>query len=58
MFNLLEVTPSGPFLTSEMLSPITDAVTGNASVLMPVGITLLGIMIGIGLIPRIVYKFL
>lgn len=45
-------------LTSAMLSPLTDAVTGNAGVLIPVGITIMAIMVGISLIPRVVYKFL
>lgn len=39
-------------------SGITAAVTTAAGELVPIGITLLGIMVGIGMIPRIVYKFL
>ena len=45
-------------ITSAMLEPITQAVTSNIGVLVPVGIGILGIMIGVNLIPRIVYKFL
>lgn len=45
-------------VTSAMLTPITDTINANVGVLLPVGITILGIMVGIGLIPRIVYKFL
>lgn len=45
-------------LTEEMLAPITTALTSNLNVLLPVGITIMGIMIGVSLIPRIVYKFL
>ncbi len=45
-------------LTSAMLTPITTAVSDNLGVLLPVGITIMGIMIGVSLIPRIVYKFL
>ncbi|WP_419026181.1 hypothetical protein [Emergencia sp.] len=45
-------------LTSAMLAPITSAVSDNLGVLLPVGITIMGIMIGVSLIPRIVYKFL
>jgi len=45
-------------ITAEMLAPITEAVTSNISVLVPVGIGILGIMVGVNLIPRIVYKFL
>lgn len=45
-------------VTAEMLAPITTALTSNLDVLIPVGITIMGTMIGVGLIPRIVYKFL
>lgn len=45
-------------ITSEMLEPITTTLTENLAVLLPVGISIMGIMIGVSLIPRIVYKFL
>lgn len=45
-------------LTTEMLTPITTAITSNLNVLLPIGVTIMGIMIGVSLIPRIVYKFL
>lgn len=45
-------------ITADMVSPITDMVTQNLQVLLPVGIGIMGIMIGVSLIPRIVYKFL
>lgn len=45
-------------ITPDMLAPITTALTDNLGVLVPVGITIMGIMIGVNLIPRIVYKFL
>lgn len=41
-----------------MLAPITSTLTSNLEVLLPVGIGIMGIMIGVSLIPRIVYKFL
>ena len=44
-------------ITSEMLAPITQAVTSNLGVLLPVGIGLMSIMIGVRLIPRIIYRF-
>ena len=44
-------------VTSEMLQPISDAVTSNLNVLLPVGIGIMAIMIGVALIPRIIYKF-
>ena len=48
----------GAIVTSAMLQPITDALSTNLGVLLPVGLAIMGIMIGVSLIPRIVYKFL
>lgn len=45
-------------ITAEMLAPITTTLESNLGVLVPVGIGIMGTMIGVGLIPRIVYKFL
>lgn len=45
-------------LDAAMLAPITSAISSNLDVLLPVGIGIMGIMIGVSLIPRIVYKFL
>ncbi|NNJ29171.1 hypothetical protein [Lacrimispora defluvii] len=45
-------------ITEEMLAPIVTSITSNSTVLIPVGLTIMGIMVGIGLIPRIIYKFL
>lgn len=45
-------------VTAEMLAPITETLTSNLNVLVPIGIGIMGTMIGVGLIPRIVYKFL
>lgn len=44
-------------VTAAMLEPLTTGITSNITVLLPVGITIMGIMIGVSLIPRIVYKF-
>lgn len=45
-------------ITASMLEPITTALTSNLGTLLPVGIGIMGTMIGVSLIPRIVYKFL
>lgn len=42
---------------STMLQPVTDSLTGNLGVLLPVGITILAVLIGVALIPRIIWKF-
>lgn len=48
---------SSVVVTSAMLNPITTAITGNLDVLLPVGLGIMAVMIGVSLIPRIVYKF-
>lgn len=45
-------------ISAEMLAPITEALTSNLEVILPVGLGIMGTMIGVGLIPRLVYKFL
>ena len=49
---------TGLTLTTEMFEPLTSSITGNLGILIPVGLTILGIMVAVSLIPRIVYKFL
>lgn len=44
-------------VTSAMLEPITNSITSNLTTLLPVGITIMAVMIGVSLIPRIIYKF-
>ena len=45
-------------IDATLLKPIVTTLTSNLTVLLPVGITIMGTMIGVSLIPRIVYKFL
>lgn len=45
-------------LTASMFTGLTETITSNLDVLIPVGLTIMGIMIAVSLIPRIVYKFL
>lgn len=45
-------------ISAEMLAPITEALSTNLTTLLPVGLGIMGTMIGVSLIPRIVYKFL
>ena len=45
-------------VTAEMLAPITQALTSNIDVILPVGMGLMATMIGVSLIPRLIYKFL
>lgn len=46
------------FLTSAMVAPIVEAIQGNLGVLLPVGIGIFATMVGVKLIPSIIYRFL
>ena len=48
---------TGVVVTASMLAPVTDAVTSNLSVILPVGITIMAILLGVTFIPKIVKKF-
>lgn len=58
MPTMLATAAEGVAITTDMLAPITTALSSNLGVLLPVGISIMGMMIGVSLIPRIVYKFL
>lgn len=45
-------------ITAAAVQPIADAISSNVGVLLPVGIGIMAVMVGVSLIPRIVYKFL
>lgn len=53
----MEGATTGLVLTSSMFSGLTSTITSNLGVLLPVGLTIMGIMIAVSLIPRIIYKF-
>lgn len=44
-------------VTQAMLTPLIDTIMANVTVLLPVGLGILAIMLGIALIPRIIWKF-
>lgn len=45
-------------ITTDMVQPIVESITSGLTTLVPIGITVMAAMIGISLIPRIIYKFL
>lgn len=45
-------------LTAEMFKGLTETIVNNLGVLLPVGLTIMGIMVAVSLIPRIIYKFM
>lgn len=51
------ITYAGIELANDIFTGIAGGITTNLGVLLPVGITLLGIGLGVTLIPRIIYRF-
>lgn len=45
-------------LTDAVIKPITDAISSGLEVMIPIGIGIMAVFIGIGLIPKIIYRFL
>lgn len=45
-------------ITAEMLKPLTDGITGNMAVIVPVGLTIMAAFIGIKMIPKVVGWFI
>ena len=45
-------------ITAELIKPIQTAIDYGLSTLVPVGIGIMAVFVGISLIPRIIYKFL
>ena len=44
-------------LTPTMFQPLLDTITTNVGVLLPIGLTIMGIFVAISLIPKIFYRF-
>lgn len=45
-------------VTAEQMAGITSAVTSNIDVVLPVALSLMGIFVGIKIIPRIISTFI
>lgn len=44
-------------ITADMLKPLVDGVTANVGVILPVGLGLMAIFLGIKFIPRLIHMF-
>lgn len=58
-YNYITETSTWQFVpvTTSFFDNLTNAITGNLAVIIPVAVGLLGIILAVSLIPRIVYKF-
>lgn len=45
-------------VTAAMIEPITTSITTSINNMLPACLGVLAIMVGVGLIPRLIYKFL
>lgn len=45
-------------ITTELVQPLVDSINSGLETLVPIGLTIMATFVGIGLIPRVIYKFL
>lgn len=57
MLNLLAASNTAGTITADMLDGIKSAITSNISTVVPVAGTIMGIMLGIAIVPKIFKKF-
>lgn len=53
----LTIDGGGAAITTEMLQPLVDGVTANIGVILPIGLGLFAIFLGINIIPKLITKF-
>lgn len=58
IFMLLNVlTTATGVITPDMVGSVTDIVSSNVNAILPSGVKVMAIMIGVGLVPKIFHKF-
>lgn len=45
-------------ITAELLAPVITTITSNITTIIPAGLGILALMIGVELVPRLIRKFL
>ncbi len=45
-------------ITTDMLKPVVEGVASNLAVIIPIGIAIFAILLGVTLIPKVIKKFL
>ena len=50
--------PEGTVITGAMTTQLVDAVKDNVEALLPAGITIFAVLVGVSLIPKLIYRFL
>ena len=44
-------------INASMLAPITEAITSGLTECVPVGVGIMALMLGVSLIPKVIYRF-
>lgn len=52
-----DTTTPGVAITTDMLQPVVTSTTANLAVIIPIGIGLFAILLGVGLVPRVIKMF-
>lgn len=52
-----EATVDTVVVDASLVQPIVTSISSSIDALLPIGISIMAIMIGVSLIPRIIYKF-
>lgn len=52
------VIQSAGYISGDWLTGLVPAVQADVGTLVPVGVAIMAIFVGVGLIPRIIYKFI
>lgn len=45
-------------ITTDLVKPVTDAITSGLNTMVPVGLSIMAAFIGVSLIKRVIYSFL
>lgn len=57
MINAFLATASTPVVTAAMLEPIVTSIGDTVAVILPVGVAIMGTILGVKLVPRIFHLF-
>ena len=44
-------------ITTQMLTPLVEGIVANVNVILPVGLGIMGMMLGIRLVPKLIRRF-
>lgn len=57
MLNVAAAAGKAGVITSDMLSGLTDIIGDNLAVIVPAGVGIMAILLGITIVPKVIKKF-